>query len=178
MSKLNKIISCLIPITTIGALAPVMVGCGKPAWNFKYGESINCLDNEKKHTDIASYQSLSAVYAAAKLHADKAPGEPLRLEDINGKKTLESVYFDLIASLCMSNIGFCINCELDDTPVSQKFTTFYIEYNGGQYDFADATVNTFVYNEHSNAGGSIDLTIGVGTPLTVPSYVYSECTVK
>lgn len=177
MSKLNKIISCLIPITTICALAPVMVGCGKPAWDFKYGDSINCYNNTPEYTDIAPYQPIATVYAASKLHADKHPGGIVTKEDINKNISLESAYFDLIASLCMANTIFCVKSQLNDT--YDTFTTLQITQEENIQNFDNSDVSAFSYTiKPDTTIGCLTITNSAsGGNLSIPSYIYSECKV-
>lgn len=182
MSKLNKIISCLIPITTIGALAPVMVGCGKPALSLKFGDSINCLSNKEQFSDVALH-SYNEVFNAVKVHADiETEKEEVSIATLNlpENKNFQKMFWDLVAGKLKSELAIYLNVSLStDGKSFETFNLWEAKYN----DPADEPEQVFnsafgLGNiEYVKGDGNlVALKVSIdGQSMEVPSYTYQYC---
>lgn len=182
--KLSKIVSCLVPIATIGVTTPILTSCGGNNLVLTFGDSINCLSQEKEYTDVAAYHNYDEVFAAVKRNANQQPAGDIKISDIEASKTFQSAYWDFVASMLKANYIVCFNNVLDTTS-KPKFTTFNLDYayrdtpseitpNFGE----NVDESSFTYSAEAGTN-HVRITISTNSfNFDLPSYTYQNCIVK
>lgn len=124
--KLSKILSCLVPIATLGVATPFIASCGNNNLDLKFGDSVNCAySKEKDYTKIAKLYKKNVVFASAQLLVEQYDQKTITADTANADKTLQTVYGDFIASLSYSGseyTKFFLECKL--AADSSKFDIF------------------------------------------------------
>lgn len=185
--KLSKIVSCLVPIATIGVTTPILTSCGGNGLVLTFGDSINCLFEDKEHTEQVTYHSYNDVFKAVKSKANiETEGKTFSADSLNKDTkniTLQYMYWDFVASVLNSNNILYLKNELD----GESFKSFALAYK--DKDSADEpTLYTATQDvkrssfEYSNVGGKMWITLSYPTEsyvsqgFDVQSYTYQNCT--
>lgn len=180
--KLSKIVSCLVPIATIGVTTPILTSCGGNSLVLTFGDSINCLSQEKEYTDVAAYHNYDEVFAAVKHKADKQPAGNVTISQIRQSQTFQSAYWDFVASMLMDNNIVCFNNVLDENKSS--FTTFNVDYASKESPeektkkvATEINASSFTYSKDNEDRVLIQINKGDFAGFTKYSYTYQNCIV-
>lgn len=179
--KLSKIVSCLVPLATIGVSTPILTSCGNNSLVFIFGDSINCLSQEKEYTDVAAYRSYDEVYAAVKKHVKGVePAKDVSIYTLNEAKEFQPIYWDFIAGKLMNNYIIYSNNILNETGTS--FGTFKFEYklkddeSDEPFSFEETEVDINDFNYIGDDDGKVCIKLRTNDP--VQSYIYQNCKAK